>query len=235
MTKSKTFQNKELGSWANNIASFFSYWFFWDRILVDSPDWPQPRDLSNSDSQVLGLQACTMVPIAAVAAFFFFFWYWAHACLLGAILLEAHPESFFFGYFWNRAPHFCLGWSWSAIFPHSWDDRYEPPCPAFLLLLRWGLTYFSTLGWPWIELLLISTSQVTGITGMSHGNRFLWIPSQTVNGSEHSPGFLISRKQCLISKRFQVTHNKKPESHLSRKVPSRLLEMNFKFPICGSV
>jgi hypothetical protein len=58
-------------------------------------------------------------------------------------------------------------------FLHSWDDRHPPPCPAFI---GWdGFSETFCPGWPWIVILLISTSQVTRITGMSHCTQLLCI------------------------------------------------------------
>jgi hypothetical protein len=42
---------------------------------------------------------------------------------------------FCFGYFLNRVSLLCMGWpgskSFYLCFPHSWNDRYVLPCPAF--------------------------------------------------------------------------------------------------------
>jgi hypothetical protein len=64
-----------------------------------------------------------------------------------------------------------LGLAWTLIFlftPPSWDHRHSSPCPACWLTR--GLTNFL----PKLALKLdplISTSQVAGITGVSHGTR----------------------------------------------------------------
>jgi hypothetical protein len=49
-------------------------------------------------------------------------------------------------------------------FQHRWDNRCVPPCPAFHSL-RWGSL---CPGWPGTTILLISTSHIAGITGVTH-------------------------------------------------------------------
>jgi hypothetical protein len=60
---------------------------------------------------------------------------------------------------------FCLGWLQTMILQGSWDYRCVPSYMVYLL--RWDLTNFCS-SWPWNEILPISTSQVAGITCLSH-------------------------------------------------------------------
>jgi hypothetical protein len=81
-------------------------------------------------------------------------------CLRGAVLgwtrglrfarqvfyhLSQAPSPFWFGYFWDRVSHLCLGqpglWSFHLHFLSSWNDECVPPCPVFYWF-RWGLENF---------------------------------------------------------------------------------------------
>jgi hypothetical protein len=67
-------------------------------------------------------------------------------------------------WFWPR-----LVWTMTLLFYASccnWDDRYVPPCRAFV---HWDVVSETfCLDWPWTTILPISSSQVAKITGVSH-------------------------------------------------------------------
>jgi hypothetical protein len=82
---------------------------------------------------------------------------------------------FCFTYFSNRISH--LRWDWLVLpiysfciaylqFLHSWDNRCQSPCPAFI---DWaGVSQTFSLGCSGTGVLLLSTSQAVSITDVSH-------------------------------------------------------------------
>jgi hypothetical protein len=49
---------------------FFSFFFFWDMVLLYSPGWPQTHSLAALASQVLRLQMCTTMSSLSMLSLF---------------------------------------------------------------------------------------------------------------------------------------------------------------------
>jgi hypothetical protein len=123
--------------------------------------WPDPEDtVSNS---------FYLVVLFLFHHFFFFFVvlvFELRALCLNILSHSANPFCFIFE---TRVSFLCLGWPGLQSylwFPHSWDERYEPPRPASYWL-RWCLMNLC-LGCPWTVIFLICDSQVARIIQVSH-------------------------------------------------------------------
>jgi hypothetical protein len=74
--------------------------------------------------------------------------------------------------------HFFPRPVWSMIFlfytsQHHWDDRHEPPHPAFYCWDAGSYKHFYQ-GWPWTMILQILASQTARITGVSYQCQAHW-------------------------------------------------------------
>jgi hypothetical protein len=92
--------------------------------------------------------------------------------------LSHSTSPFCFSYFWDRISHFCFSWSFCLCLLHSCDYKYTLPLSALLVeLVGGGVSLTFCPGWSWTVVLPISTSQVTGVTGMSHNTWLMFSTS----------------------------------------------------------
>jgi hypothetical protein len=94
---------------------------------------------------------------------------------LDSITWAMTPALFCFSYFSSKFFHLCLGLPSDHDPPtyallHSWDYRHALSYSVYWVRWWWWWWRFLTLflGWPWTRILLISVSDIAGITSVSH-------------------------------------------------------------------
>jgi hypothetical protein len=140
------FTEKVTGIWQGLSGTWVSLWGA--LTAQQSVFWPTNCDLLQSIQAFSIFWQCFVVFHLQVLCFYSFFLSFCFFLLavlgfelkalhlLGRHLpLKPHPLSCF-SYFSGGVSHFCLdrsGPQFDLCFPHSWDKRHMPPCPAFFV------------------------------------------------------------------------------------------------------
>jgi hypothetical protein len=132
-----------------------------------------PQNMTAREQKIICINHCIYRYIYINKFMYFIWcyvdWNWALRLLGRCSTTRATPPSpFCLCHSWDRFSHLCLGqlglWSYLS-FPSGWmTGVYQAP-----LFIGWDeISWTFCPDWPWPMILLISLSQVTRITDMSH-------------------------------------------------------------------